>query len=174
MRVRVAIDVGIEIAQGLAATHDAGFIHRDLKPENIFITKDGRTKILDFGLAKLDPSKTSSMDGPTASYHMQTDFRHVLATVGYMSPEPVRGQAADARSDIFFAAGTVLYEMLTGQRAFHTRQAQRNQSVKVRSRDFQAGVYAPSIGEAHENCSHSDIGFPFCCRARCPGKMSDC
>jgi serine/threonine protein kinase len=173
MRVREVIDVGIEIAHGLAAAHDAGIIHRDLKPENMFITKGGRTKILDFGLAKLDPSKTSSMDGPTASYHMQTDPRHVLGTVGYMSSAQVRGQVADAGGDIF-AAGTVLYEMATGKRAFHTRQAQRNQCVKVRSRDFQAGVYASSIGEAHENCSHSDIGFPFCCRAGCAGKMSDC
>src|SRR5215469_11690990 len=91
MRVREAIDVGIEIAQGLAAAHDAGIIHRDLKPENIFLTKDGRTKILDFGLAKLDPSKTSSADGPTASYHLRSDPRHVLGTVGYMSPEKVCG-----------------------------------------------------------------------------------
>jgi serine/threonine protein kinase len=90
MRVREAIDVGIEIAQGLAAAHGAGIIHRDLKPENIFITKDGRTKILDFGVAKLDPYKTSSVDSPTASYQLQSDPGHVLGTVGYMSPEQVR------------------------------------------------------------------------------------
>ena len=117
MRLREAIDVGGDIARGLAAAHDAGIVHRDLKPENIFLTKDGRVKILDFGLAKLQPSKAASADGPTASYQPQTSPGHVLGTVGYMSPEQVRGQAADARSDIF-AAGAVLYEMLTGKPAF--------------------------------------------------------
>ena len=118
MRVREAIDVGIEITLGLAAAHDAGIVHRDLKPENIFLTKDGRTKILDFGLAKLQLSKVASADSPTASFQQPTSPGHVLGTVGYMSPEQVRGQPADARSDIF-AAGTVLYEMLTGKCAFH-------------------------------------------------------
>src|SRR5271167_1296887 len=108
---------GVDIARGLAAANDAGIVHRDLKPENIFITKDGRVKILDFGLAKLQPSKVASADGPTASYQPQTNPGHVLGTVGYMSPEQVRGQTADARSDIF-AAGAVLYEMLTGKPAF--------------------------------------------------------
>jgi serine/threonine protein kinase len=117
MRLREVIDVGVDIARGLAAAHDAGITHRDLKPENIFITKDGRVKILDFGLAKLQPSKTASADGPTASYQQQTSPGHVLGTVGYISPEQVRGQPADGRSDIF-AAGAVLYEMLTGKPAF--------------------------------------------------------
>ena len=117
MRLREAIDVAIDIARGLAAAHDAGITHRDLKPENIFVTKDGRVKILDFGLAKLNPTKSVSSDGPTASFQQQTSPGHVLGTVGYMSPEQVRGQPADARSDIF-AAGAVLYEMLTGKPAF--------------------------------------------------------
>src|SRR5271165_1900120 len=117
MRLRETIDVGIDIAHGLAAAHDAGIIHRDLKPENIFVTKDGRVKILDFGLAKLQPPKAASADDPTVTNQPQTDPAHVLGTVGYMSPEQVRGQPADARSDIF-AAGAVLYEMLTGKPAF--------------------------------------------------------
>jgi len=117
MRLREVLDSGVELARGLAAAHDAGITHRDLKPENIFLTKDGRVKILDFGLAKLQPSKGDSADGPTASYQGQTSPGHVLGTVGYMSPEQVRGQSADARSDIF-AAGAVLYEMLTGKPAF--------------------------------------------------------
>ncbi len=117
MRLREVTDAGGDIARGLAAAHDAGIVHRDLKPENIFITKDGRVKILDFGLAKLNPAKSPSSDGPTASYQPQTSPGHVLGTVGYMSPEQVRGQTADARSDIF-AAGAVLYEMLTGKPAF--------------------------------------------------------
>jgi eukaryotic-like serine/threonine-protein kinase len=117
MRLRETIDIGGDIARGLAAAHDAGITHRDLKPDNIFLTKDARVKILDFGLAKLQPSKDASADGPTASYQPQTSPGHVLGTVGYMSPEQVRGAPADARSDIF-AAGAVLYEMLTGKPAF--------------------------------------------------------
>jgi len=144
MRVREAIAVGIEIAQGLAAAHDAGVIRRDLKPENIFIAKDDRTKILDFGLAKLDPSKTSSADGPTASYHLQTDPRHVLGTVGYMSPEQVRGQVADARSDIF-AAGAVLYEMVTGKRAFHKATSAETMSAILNEDPQPVSAIAPSV-----------------------------
>ncbi len=117
LRLREAIDVGGDIGRGLAAAHDAGIIHRDLKPENIFVTKDGHVKILDFGLAKLNPAKSASSDGSTASFQQQTSPGHVLGTVGYMSPEQVRGQAADARSDIF-SAGAVLYEILTGKPAF--------------------------------------------------------
>jgi Tol biopolymer transport system component len=113
---RKAIDYAIQIAKGLAAAHEKGIVHRDLKPENLFVTKDGRIKILDFGLAKLKTEK----DGET-----QTDLRTisgtepgvVLGTMGYMSPEQVRGKAADRRSDLF-SFGTILYEMLSGQRAF--------------------------------------------------------
>jgi serine/threonine protein kinase len=128
MRLREVIDVGVDIARGLAAAHDAGITHRDLKPENIFVTKDGRVKILDFGLAKLNPAKSPSSDGPTASFQQQTSPGHVLGTVGYMSPEQVRGQPADARSDIF-AAGAVLYEMLTGKPAFRKATAAETMSA---------------------------------------------
>jgi Tol biopolymer transport system component len=117
LRLREAIDVGVDIARGLAAAHDAGITHRDLKPENIFVTKDGRVKILDFGLAKLQPSKVAGSDGPTASYQQQTNPGHVLGTAGYMSPEQVRGQTVDHRTDIF-AFGAIVYEMLSGRRAF--------------------------------------------------------
>ena len=115
MRLREALDDAIEIARGLGAAHDAGIIHRDLKPENIFIIKGGRVKILDFGLAKLCQTR-SGADSPTVTAH-PTSPGHVLGTVGYMSPEQVRGEPADVRSDIF-AAGAVLYEMLTGKPAF--------------------------------------------------------
>ena len=117
MRLREARDSGVDIARGLAAAHDAGIIHRDLKPENLFLTKDGRLKILDFGLAKLTQLDAATPDGSTAAIQ-QTGSGHVLGTVGYMAPEQVRGQPADARTDIF-AFGVVLYEMLTGRRAFH-------------------------------------------------------
>ncbi len=116
---RKAIDYGVQIAQGLAAAHEKGIVHRDLKPENLFVTKDGRLKILDFGLAKL-ATKESGADAVANNLtltHAQTDAGAVMGTASYMAPEQVRGDAVDARTDIF-AFGAVLFEMLTGQRAF--------------------------------------------------------
>jgi Tol biopolymer transport system component len=111
---RKAIDYAIQIAHGLAAAHEKGIIHRDLKPENLFVTKEGRVKILDFGLAKLIEVKGSANASnlPTA-----TEPGIVMGTLGYISPEQIKNDPADARSDIF-ALGAVLYEMLSGQRAF--------------------------------------------------------
>ncbi|HEY8669520.1 MAG TPA: serine/threonine-protein kinase, partial [Terriglobales bacterium] len=113
---RKTIDYGVQIAQGLAAAHEKGIVHRDLKPENIFVTKDARIKILDFGLAKLTQSATAAASGVTLT-SSHTAAGAVMGTASYMAPEQVRGDIADPRTDIF-AFGAVLYEMLSGQRAF--------------------------------------------------------
>ena len=113
---RKALEWASQIALGLAAAHEKGIVHRDLKPENVFITRDGRVKILDFGLARMVAGPSGS--GSAALTALQaTDPGTILGTVGYMSPEQVRGQPADARSDVF-AVGVTLYEMLAGRRAF--------------------------------------------------------
>jgi Tol biopolymer transport system component len=129
--VRKAIEIGIQITRGLAAAHDKGIVHRDLKPENVFLVADGQVKILDFGLAQAAAVPGAAFDGaqareapglhhalsdtPTAA--AATDPGTVLGTAGYMAPEQVRGQASDARTDLF-AFGAVLYEMVGGTRAF--------------------------------------------------------
>jgi Tol biopolymer transport system component len=113
---RKTIEYGVQIAQGLAAAHEKGIVHRDLKPENIFVTKDGRIKILDFGLAKLAQKAGAGSDEVTLASE-RTAAGVVMGTASYMAPEQVRGEAADPRTDIF-AFGAVLYEMLSGVRAF--------------------------------------------------------
>jgi eukaryotic-like serine/threonine-protein kinase len=112
-----AVDYAVEIARGLAAAHEKGIVHRDIKPENIFVTKDGHVKILDFGVAKLLPSfDASGVDTETPTENA-TQPGTALGTVAYMSPEQIRGQPVDARSDLF-SLGVVLYEMLSGKRPF--------------------------------------------------------
>jgi len=115
--VRKAVEFALQIALGLAAAHDRGIVHRDLKPENLFLTRDGVVKILDFGLAKLAAPGAHDPQSSAATTSV-TDPGTVLGTVGYMSPEQVRGQVVDHRSDIF-SLGAILYEMLCGKRAFH-------------------------------------------------------
>ena len=110
---RKTLDYALQIARGLGAAHERGIVHRDLKPENLFLTRDGRLKILDFGLAKL----THPSDGSQSRSYHGTSPGTVMGTVGYMAPEQVRAEPADHRADLF-AFGAILYEMLTGTRAF--------------------------------------------------------
>jgi Tol biopolymer transport system component len=127
-----AIEHAVQIAHGLAAAHEKGIVHRDLKPENVFVTKDGRVKILDFGLAKLTHAEEGSSGGtnlPTATGGTEPGV--VLGTLGYMSPEQVKGRPADLRSDIF-SFGAILYEMLSGHRAFHGDSAAETMSAILR------------------------------------------
>jgi len=112
LQQRKALDYAQQIAQGLAVAHERGITHRDLKPENLFIATDGRVKILDFGLAKLRPQRNESVSSEIDTRKQITDPGTVMGTVGYMSPEQVRGHEADHRSDIF-SFGSILYEMLS-------------------------------------------------------------
>jgi len=112
-----AVDVALQIARGLSAAHEKGVVHRDLKPENLFVGRDGHLKILDFGLAKQVETAASGRETnlPTASSHTQPGI--VMGTMGYMAPEQVRGLPVDHRSDLF-SFGAILYELLSGKRAF--------------------------------------------------------
>jgi len=162
---RKAIDLVIQIAPGLAAAHGKGIVHRDLKPENIFITKDGRIKILDFGLAKLIGSEPRHYAHTSAD----TEPGMIMGTASYMSPEQVRGQTADNRSDIF-AFGAIMYEMLTGTRAFHRQTLADTMSTILKEDPVPLPVaLAPALSRIVRRCleknpeqrfqSASDLGF---------------
>ena len=131
--VRTALDYAVQIAHGLAAAHEKGIVHRDLKPDNVFVTPDGRVKILDFGLAKLiDQESTGVVSSVLPTSPPGTSPGLVLGTTGYMSPEQVRGEHVDRRTDVF-ALGVVLYEMLTGRRAFVRETVPETMSAILRN-----------------------------------------
>src|SRR5438132_982255 len=143
---RKAIDYALQVAHGLAAAHAKGIVHRDLKPENLFITNDGRVKILDFGLAKLTGTgdgTQSQTEVPTRK--VNTDPGTVMGTMGYMSPEQLKGQRADHRSDIF-SFGAILYEMLSGKRAFRGDSMAETMSAILREDP-------PDLSETHKTIS---------------------
>src|SRR5262245_44683702 len=144
---RRAIDCAIQIAHGLAAAHEKGIVHRDLKPDNIFITKDGRVKLLDFGLAKLTQVDGSQSLSEIPTRRVNTHPGVVLGTVGYMSPEQVRGKPVDHRSDIF-SFGAILYEMLSGNRAFRGDSAVETMNAILKEDP-------PELNESNRNISAS-------------------
>ena len=128
---RRAIDYALQITQGLAAAHEKGIIHRDLKPDNIFVTNDQRVKILDFGLAKLTQLDSDQVQTDVPTRRVDTDPGLVMGTVGYMSPEQLKGLVVDQRSDIF-SFGAIIYEMLSGRRAFHAESTVETMSAILR------------------------------------------
>lgn len=147
---RKAIDYATQIARGLAAAHAKGIVHRDLKPDNLFITKDEHVKILDFGLAKLVQAlagEGSQTDIVTRKVH--TDPGTVMGTAGYMAPEQVRAHAVDHRADIF-SFGAVLYEMLSGRRAFHRDSAIETLNAILKEEPPELSSSQPSIAPALE------------------------
>ena len=131
---RRTTEYALQLAQALAAAHDKGVVHRDVKPDNVFVTREGRVKVLDFGLARQASSLLTSSGDDSVSPTLApgTEPGTVLGTVGYMSPEQVKGQEADARSDIF-SFGAVLYEMLTGKRAFRGETAAETMTAILRA-----------------------------------------
>jgi len=167
---RRVLDYASQIAAGLAAAHDKDVVHRDLKPENIFIVKDGRVKILDFGLAKLRKNSklataaSSETFASTSLGNAKTTPGMVMGTVGYMSPEQVRGEDVDQRTDIF-ALGAILYEMLSGERAFRgdTSVETMNAILKEDPPDFDAQKLrvAPAVERIVRHCLEKDPGQRF-------------
>ncbi|HEY3204266.1 MAG TPA: protein kinase [Thermoanaerobaculia bacterium] len=146
---RKVIDYAVQITHGLAAAHEKGIVHRDLKPENLFVTKDGRVKILDFGLAKLTHQEEGSQATNLPTATAGTEPGVVLGTLGYMAPEQVRGKPADARSDIF-SFGAILYEMLSGSRAFRGDSAADTMSAILKEDPPDLSVTNQSISPGLE------------------------
>ncbi len=138
---RTAVEIGLAISDGLASAHAHGIVHRDLKPENVFLTFDGRVKILDFGLARLEPEKSPETSATVAT---PTKTGTVMGTAGYMSPEQAKGSRADPRSDIF-ALGCILYEMATGKRAFFGGSWPETQAAILRDEPANPGDLVPDL-----------------------------
>ena len=146
--VKQASDYALQIVQGLIAAHDKHIVHRDLKPENLFITRDGRIKILDFGIAKLLPPEETHVRA-SATMPTQTKSGLVLGTVAYMSPEQLRGKPVDHRSDIF-TLGAILYEMLAGRRAFRGETNVDTITAVLKDEPLEISEVRPGVPTAFE------------------------
>jgi Tol biopolymer transport system component len=151
LALRKVIDYGVQTARGLAAAHEKGIVHRDLKPENLFITRHGRVKILDFGLAKLTQRQSTTDSTPTLT--AATEPGMVIGTVGYMSPEQVSGKTADHRADVF-AFGAILYEMLTEKRAFQKPTSAETMSAILNEEPPAISHLAPNLPPALARVVH--------------------
>jgi serine/threonine protein kinase len=156
LSLRKTIDYALQVARGLAAAHEKGIVHRDLKPENIFITRDGRVKILDFGLAKLTHHQhLNDIEAETPTLQVRTGEGVIVGTVSYMSPEQVRGDAVDHRSDIF-SFGSTLYEMLARKRAFSGDSAVETMNAILKEDPPELGlpgrVSTPSVAPIVRHC----------------------
>jgi Tol biopolymer transport system component len=148
--VAQVLDQALQVARGLAAAHAKGIVHRDLKPENLFVTRDGRVKLLDFGLARLAPGPEGAealSQAPTEAKLTLTREGAILGTVAYMAPEQVRGEATDTRSDVF-AFGAVLYEMLSGRRAFARETAAETMTAILREQPAPVTELRPEVPAA--------------------------
>ncbi len=149
---REAIDVAAQIARGLAAAHARGIVHRDLKPENVVVSKDGRVKILDFGLAKLSPKADAADELSSAGTRsLLTEAGAVFGTVGYMSPEQVRGEPVDGRSDIF-SFGTLLYELLAGRHPFRAATPAETMTAILRHEAPPLADVTPALSQIVVRC----------------------
>jgi TolB-like protein/tetratricopeptide (TPR) repeat protein len=139
-----SLEIAAAVADGLASAHGAGIVHRDLKPENLFLTRDGRVKILDFGLARLEPAPPAVGDATLSLAPACSTPGMVIGTVGYMAPEQVRAEPADARTDIF-ALGCVLFEMLAGRRAFKRETAAETMTAILKDPAPELGLPAAEV-----------------------------
>src|SRR3981081_606087 len=161
--VRKAVEFALQTARGLAAAHDRGIVHRDLKPENLFLTRDGVVKILDFGLAKRIVPETGASQTSVATVSV-SEPGVVLGTVGYMSPEQVRGQVIDHRSDIF-SLGAVLYEILSGNRAFQREHSHDTKRAILKQEPSElsitSGDLQPALGRIVHRCLEKDAAERF-------------
>ena len=150
--LRLALEYGAQAARGLAAAHDKGIVHRDLKPENLMVTADDRVKIVDFGIAKVDsPSARLDEAGSLPTVAGRTLPGVLLGTVAYMSPEQVRGETVDGRSDLF-SLGAILYEMLTGRRAFEGTTAVETIAAILRDTPPLAPGFSPAVAAIVRRC----------------------